>query len=61
MYFIKYEQENHWVYVRSEEDEPESPVPSGLRAVVVKVTEPMSVPSMRIGKRLMSSPTPTFV
>ena len=58
MNFIKYEQENHWVYVRAEEDEPESPVPSGLRSVVVKVTEPMSVPSMRKGKRLMPSPTP---
>ena len=41
MNFIKYEQENHWVYVRAEEDEPESPVPSGLRSVVVKVTEPV--------------------
>ena len=58
MNFIKYEQNNHWVYVRSEEDEPESPVPSGLRSVVVKVTEPMSVPGVRKRKRQMSSPPP---
>ena len=51
MNFIKYEQENHWVNVRSEEDEPKSLVPSGLRSVVVKVTEPMSIPNKRKGKR----------
>ena len=57
MNFIKKEQDSHWMYV-SAEDEPESPIPTGPRSVVVKLNDPMVQPNPRKEKKGRKVPSP---
>ena len=57
MTFIKERQETHWKWVKAEDDEPESPIPSGIRSVVVIPNNPARQPRPRKDKRL-PSPVP---
>ena len=57
MNFIKKEQDSHWMYV-SAEDEPESPIPTGPRSMVVKLNDPMVQPNPRKEKKGRKVPSP---
>ena len=57
MTFIKERQETHWKWVKAEDDEPESPIPSGIRSVVVITNNPARQPRPRKDKKL-PSPVP---
>ena len=57
MNFIKREQDSHWMYVSSE-DEPESPIPTGPRSVVVIPNDPMVLPNPRKEKKGRKVPSP---
>ena len=57
MNFIKREQDSHWMFVSSE-DEPESPIPTGRRSVVVIPNDPMVQPNPRKEKKVRKVPSP---
>ena len=50
MTFIKEEQDTHWRHIKTD-DEPESPIPTGLRSVVLAPKEPMVQPNPRKEKK----------
>ena len=59
MNFIKKEQDSHLIYVSSE-DEPENPIPTGPRSVLVIPNDPMVEPNPRNEKKVRKvlSPVP---